>query len=228
MSQLLQLRRNGGEKAKIPCADTASWGQPAAMKNIVFYSAFIRELQKIYARLALNILHIRMDRYHKQSYQRTNSNAHDIKLPLLECVNKIIDRVNTEPNVDPTRDPPVTASATPNPPVLENHQTINLPMMNNDTVGELSRYFKARSNGADLHPGIEGKLEHSTWEHIYAALRYARQGDNRNAKMHTNIASSACKELAHYMTEEQYQGFVAEIEKHLDALMHNDHSAHQG
>ncbi len=198
------------------------------MKNILFYSAFIRELQKIYSRLVLNVLHIRMDRYHKQSYHGTKSSAHDIKSSLLESVDKIIDKVKAKPDVSHTVDHATLADATTHAPTHAKYPAADPYVVNSENVGELSRYFKARSSGVDLHPGIEEKLEHSTWEHIYAALRYARQGDNHNAKMHANIASSACKELAHYKNEEQYQGFVAEIERHLDALMHHEQSADQG
>ncbi|MDH3342176.1 MAG: hypothetical protein OEM07_00475 [Gammaproteobacteria bacterium] len=85
-------------------------------------------------------------------------------------------------------------------------------------VGELSKYFKERSQGSDIHPGIKEKLEHSVWEHIHAAIRYAHQGNEYNSKIHTDIACNACKELAHYMDDEAYRLFTIEVAKHLSDL----------
>ena len=92
------------------------------------------------------------------------------------------------------------------------------PSINQEHIDDLSRYFKARSKDSDLHPAIQDKLEHSVWEHIHATIRCARQGDKRNAKMHLNIASTACKELGHYMKEEEYQAFVKKAEEHMGTL----------
>jgi len=197
------------------------------MKRILVYSAFIRELQKIYARFVLTVLHSRMDRYHKQAHQSLKPYANDIKAPLFECINTLIDTAQEKPDALPAVDQAIRANAT-NPPTPEKYPAVDLPVVNQENVGELSKYFKARIKGPEAHPGIEEKLEHSTWEHIHAAIRCARQGDKRSAKMHANIASSACKELAHYMIEEQYRGFVAEIEQHLAGLTHTGYSANQG
>ncbi|MBI3563063.1 MAG: hypothetical protein HY080_15240 [Gammaproteobacteria bacterium] len=187
------------------------------MKTILWYSAFIRELQLLYARLVLSVIHIRTDRYHKQSYHAIKSCSQDINPFLLKCADKFLYKAGAEPKLSMIRRPP-PSNATTRPLTSVEPSVTDLHVINKENIGELSTYFKARSNGAGLYPGIIEKLEHSTWEHIYATLRCARQGDSRNAKMHTNIASSACKELAHFMNEGQYQRFVAEIKAHLDAL----------
>jgi len=193
----------------------------AVMKKNHFYSALIQELEKIYARLVLTVLHSRMDRYQKQARQGLRPHAHDIKTPLLACINTLAANAQNSSGALPATDqlPPPSRSA--NPPLLDNTAGVELPGVNKEHVGELSKYFKARINGSELHPGIETRLEQSTWEHILAALRYAKQGDKPSARMHANIASSACKELAHYLREEEYLGFVAEIEQQLKALQHD-------
>ena len=94
--------------------------------------------------------------------------------------------------------------------------------LSRERIDELSKYFKERNKGADLHPSIREKLEHSVWEHIHATVRCARQGDKRNAKMHLNIAHTACKELGHYMDDEEYQAFVKEAEDHMGTLTGQD------
>ena len=188
------------------------------MNASLLYSVFIRELQKVYSRLVMTVLHTRMDRYHQPSLPRAKPHTSDIKLSLLECVNKIVDEEKDKPKGLPATSPTTLASALTDAPTPEKLDNINFHEGNNENVSELSRYFKARNNGTELHPGITERLEHSTWEHLYSALRYARKGDKNNARIHVNIASSACKELAHYMPDKQYQGFVREIEQHLAAL----------
>jgi hypothetical protein len=72
-----------------------------------------------------------------------------------------------------------------------------------------------------LHPGIDDKLKHSIWEHIHAAIRYAKLGDRCDAKMHTNIASYAYRELAHYLSKEEYAKFTSDINNQLGRLFNN-------
>lgn len=190
------------------------------MKNNSFYTALIQELQKIYARLLLTVLHVRMDRYQQQAVQSFKPYTTDIKSPLMAVVNTISHRAKTEPELHRAIDP-YKLSATKSPASGEVATTgLGLHGIDKDNFGELSRYFKDRSNGAELHPGIEARLEQSTLEHIQAAIRCARRADSSHAKMHVGIASSACKELAHYMPEDQYLKFVGEIAKQLDELAH--------
>lgn len=194
------------------------------MKEITFYSSLIRSIEQIYFRFALIVLHKRMDGYHKQASQSIKPYANDIKSPLIECIDEIIENDQGNPeDLDSINYSILTSSIT----YLHGpakHNTVERHVINKENVGELSKHFKARSNGAALHPGIKEKLEHSTWEHIHAAIRHARKGDNSNAKIHTDIASSACKELAHFMEEEHYLEFIMEIEKHFDAIKQNTKS----
>lgn len=188
------------------------------MKTNGLFSALIHELESIYTRLVLNVLHSRMNRYQQQAHRGLPRHANDIRSPLLTCINTLVANAQDRPDALPAADQLLPPTRSADTSQRDNTVGMNLAGVNNELVGELSKYFKARINGAELHPGIETRLEQSTWEHILAALRYAKQGDKPSARMHANIASNACKELAHYMREAEYLEFVAEIENQLNSL----------
>jgi hypothetical protein len=69
-----------------------------------------------------------------------------------------------------------------------------------------------------LDPELSKKLKQSTWNHIHTALRLARQGEARNAKLHLDIASQALKEAAHYMSREEHIAFTVEVQEKLGEI----------
>lgn len=184
------------------------------MQKFGIFSALIQELEQIYARLVLSVLHSRMTRYQQQARRALRDHASSIKLPLLACIESL------------AADARITSSVNSENPtnLLSSGSSANAATdtINTENIGELSKYFKARINGVELHPGIEVRLEQSTWEHMLAALRYAKQGNTQTAQLHAAIASSACQELSHYMQEKEYSDFIGEIDKHLQALMRHD------
>ena len=85
--------------------------------------------------------------------------------------------------------------------------------------GALARFFKReKPRSSVLQPHLSEKLKKSIREHINTALRFARQGDVSSAKIHANLANNALKEIAHYMSEEEYASFEAEVEKRLEEI----------
>ena len=178
------------------------------------YRALIQGLEKLYARISLRVLHKRIDSYHSSASHKEH--AGDIKTALMEFIESTIAQAVKSDSASNERDRISTSIETKLP--TSQSETHDL---NRERIDELSKYFKSRSNGADLHPPIREKLEHSVWDHIHAALRTARQGDKRNSKMHADIADTACKELAHYMDEESYLALIEDIELHLAALVPN-------
>ncbi|MCK5002854.1 MAG: hypothetical protein KAJ92_01915 [Gammaproteobacteria bacterium] len=175
------------------------------MSNIVSYRVLIRGLEKLYFKVSLIVLHQRMDGYHKKINHNGNPYDQDIKTPLMEFIETTVEYAIKTNNNDHTKTEGTPQSIQPMPPLQQHYE------INPQHVGELSRYFKTRSNGGEMHPPIKDKLEHSVWEHIHATTRCARQGDERNAKLHLNIASSACRELAHYMSDNEHQAFADEV-----------------
>lgn len=194
-----------------------------------FLSALLRELQRLYNQVALIQLHKRMGRYHKHANHSKKPHAKDIKASLLEYVdNVVVEKEKTKTPHDVNH--PVGEGGAIGKHVAQSHHTPypfnfdkkhvgpNPYKLNKKQVGDLSRYFKARKKGSELHPGIEEKLKDSVWDHINASVQCALKGDNRNAKMHVDIANYAFKEIAHYMPEEQYLELTRKINKRLDAL----------
>ena len=191
--------------------------QVVAVKEKRSYKALIQAIEKVYIMVSLAVLHKRMEGYHKLANQGMKTYTSDIRSPLLGCIDDIIEHHKGAPEILKHIDNSILVLATTH---LHPHikDTSSPHVVDKENVGELSRYFKARSYGSDLHPGIEDRLEHSTWEHIHAALRYARQNNKQSAKVHADIASSACKELMHYMSEDRYLALLKEIQKQLDPL----------
>lgn len=185
------------------------------MKKNSTTNVLIRKIEKLYFRVSLIILHKRIDGYHKVAAHKEH--AEDIKSPLQECVDIIVGYALDNPEIIYTIDRLKNETTADHlhhhkkPQTAGQHNTVN-----QEHIGELSKYFKARRDGSDLHPGINEKLQHSIWDHVHATIRCARLGDERCSKMHASIADSACKELAHYMNKEEYQAFIREVLEHLN------------
>lgn len=187
----------------------------SAMKTSALYGSLIRAIEGVYFRVTLSILHKRMDGYHQQSCKNITPYAGNIKKPLLECIDVIVFNGLVETTASEHEHVEDAASQY----VPEKYNVTELHLLNKDKVAELAQYFKSKHNDSMLHAGVEEKLEHSTWEHIHAVVRCAKQGNDRRARMHADIASTACLELAHFMVDEQYAGFLNEIEKYLSVLI---------
>ena len=187
------------------------------MKSTSFYSDLINSIEKFYSRITLKILHKRMDAYHKQSRQvNPVSHTADIKAPLFKCIDGM--NCNNKGKVVAVQTLDYSYFSRNNKS-RDHEQLVNQRIINKEGVRELSRYFKARRNSAELHPGLEEKLKHNTWVHIHAAIRQARSGDADNAKMHADIANYAYKELVHYLSEDEYNEFAQDIEEQLGSLL---------
>ena len=185
------------------------------MAETFFYRRLIKALERLYTQVSLIVLHKRISAYHSNASYKEH--ARDIKSPLMEFIETTISQAV---KVNPTTNENVKNQ----PQSLSNQPTaqyVDHPKLNRARINELSKYFKKRNRGADLHPTMERKLELSILEHMHAAFRCARDGDKRNSKMHADIVDSACKELAHYMEEKPYLEFIGKVADHLAALKLN-------
>lgn len=187
------------------------------MKDTAFYTALIRVIENVYSRIAAIALRKRMAGYHKHPHQNTKIYANGIKSPLLNCIDDIIAHQRDDSKTTHDSDSPVLDSATEPKRSASKHTDKPHPINKRNTE-ELAKHFKAAANESDMYPEIAIKLEHSIWEHIHSSIRCARQGDKVMAAMHTDIANSACEELAHHMSEDQYQSFIVKIDRYLGSL----------
>ena len=83
----------------------------------------------------------------------------------------------------------------------------------NKVVSGIIRPKKIFTSKTASNQYMGDKLKDSTWSHIHTALLQARQGDVSNAKLHADIANTALKEAANYMSEEDYKVLCAEVAK---------------
>ena len=187
------------------------------MKTIIFYSELIRSIRRVYCRISLIILHNRVLDYHDKPRKNTVTYVNDIRSPLLDIISDIIENQVNAPAI-----PALMPGDTPHDFHIQyRHNNLHPHNQKFENTGELSKYFKERRNGEKMHDGIKDKLEQSTLEHVNSALRFARQADARNAKMHVDIASCSCKELSHYMTKDEHLEFIAGIQKDFDVRLNN-------
>lgn len=187
------------------------------MKNTAFYSLLIHGIEKLYHKIAVIVLHKRMNRSHKPASQGVKSYGNDIKSPLLDFIDNVLVNDPDDSTTLSDNDIP-TLNTTTNLKSPAKNPTGKPQIADKSNTEESSRQFKARTNGSELYPEIVNKLKQSIWDHIHATVRYARQGDKSTATMHTDIANSACKELAHHMDEEHYQAFIMTIAEHMNSL----------
>lgn len=187
------------------------------MGLIKLFKKIIHKIERLFNRISILLVHKRMNAYHADENYSTKINAKDIRSPLLDY----IDSISTDHEI-PERTVEfgsfIPESPKSNKYQYEKHRDEKPHIINRQHIGDLSKYFKARRKAYTPNPGIEDVLKHSAWEHIYASIQCAHKGDKQNAKMHVDIASSACKELAHHMSEDLYAQFMVSINEKLGAL----------
>lgn len=89
--------------------------------------------------------------------------------------------------------------------------------------GQAADYSGNQGTSLTSVPYLGDKLASSAWSHIHSALLYAHQGDIGLARLHADIASQAAREAAHYMSEEDYEQFMQNIEQALSRLEPHSH-----
>jgi hypothetical protein len=182
-------------------------------------TALLQALQRLYAGMALRALQKRMGAYRREGGAIAD---HDLTALLSDHVDKLA-AVNRDQSSELAGQPAGRKGQKAQLQALGNHHvSARQVTMLGRAFTELGRYFRSSRRPPVLDPELSQKLRNSTWEHIHTALRLARQGQARTAKLHLNIASQALKEVAHYMSKEDYIAFTVEIEKKLaDITVHD-------
>jgi len=94
----------------------------------------------------------------------------------------------------------------------ENHQgTLPTHPVSND----LSRYLTEHHADANCHPKLSDQMKEHTTTHIHSAMRYARQGDIKTARLHVDLAQCALKGICCLTPTEDYAEFAREVEQNL-------------
>ncbi|MDH5473332.1 MAG: hypothetical protein OEY61_10790 [Gammaproteobacteria bacterium] len=155
----------------------------------------------------------RINRYHS----RTASNRHvDISSSLAKHIEQLVADYKPAEHLPSDYVAPVSE--------MSNHSHIRsisslshqLSPTGHDQDG-LANHLKMSTQHEESDLYIGDRLKASTLSHIHAATLQARQGDAEKAKIHADIANQAIKEVAHYLSEEEYKVFCDEVDKLLNS-----------
>lgn len=180
--------------------------------------SLIDSLRRLYTKIARRVWHERMISYRRHGGVDAGG---DIASSLSDYIQKTAEAARQASahraesaaipdTVQPTRHHPATATHEP-----QGEQEQEQPPVK---PGELSKHFGTSRAGPGFDPHVGADLKKRTWEHIHATLRHASQGQPRRAKLHADLASSAFKEAAHYLPDEEIAELAAEIEKKLKSV----------
>lgn len=180
--------------------------------------SLLGDLKRLYSSVTLSLFNQRMGQYHKDSHALAN---HDIASQLSSHV----ERLAAAEKANPTHQKQQTPAPASTEPVQANAQNTSdqgqpsrpKPSAVGRIVTALSSHLRGRSSD-EIQPELSEKLKNSAWTHVHAALRYARQGDEVNAKLHAGIACNALNEAEHYMSDEACSELTAEVDKLLDQI----------
>lgn len=177
--------------------------------------ALLHALQRLYSRIASLVLYKRMGSYRKEAGTVA---GHDLTALLSDHIDRVAasrraSGQKTQPQVSAQQDQTATQTLSPG-----RHHSGHQVSIVSRTLNGLGRHFKSRRTESVVDPELSKKLKMSTWTHIHTALRLARQGEERTAKLHLDIASHALEEAAHYMSREEYLAFTVEVEEKLGEI----------
>jgi len=178
------------------------------MKTIIYYTGLIRLIQKMHFKISLIVLHKQVLNYRK-NINRNSGLSEAIRSSIKFIIQDAVLNINGQNNHNNSE---MYESL-----VYKYNRPACVQSINREELGELAKYFKNRNTKAVFN-SIEIRLEKSTVDHMHEAIRYARQGDERNAHMHADIASCSCEELSHFIDKEQYRDFVVQIKDSLESL----------
>lgn len=212
------------------------------MKSDFELKALINALQVLYSRVASFVLNKRMDSYHEESGSVAVDNLTTL---LSDHIDRLAESGSAKRGKNQAqgseRKSPAAEQNVPGPEGTTKRQTtaqneqaaardLSMARRKSDqrvtmvgrTLSGLGRYLRSRPKETVLDPEMSDKLKKSTWTHIHTALRLARQGDARTAKLHLDIASQALKEAAHHMSREDHIAFTVEVEEKLGEITDQD------
>lgn len=180
--------------------------------------SLLGDLKRMYSSVTLSLFNQRMGLYHKDSHALA---GRDVSAKLSDQIEKLAAAEKTRPSPQPQQTQslssiePVQTDITNTPDQMQSSR--HQPSVVGRIVTALSSHFKGRAS-YEMQPQLSDKLKASAWSHVHSALRYARQGDEVNAKLHAGIACNALKEVEHYISDEACDELSAEVDKLLDQI----------
>ena len=176
------------------------------MKTVLYYTGLIKLIRKVQFKISLAVLHKQVLNYRKDVLHGAGL-GEEIRASIKSLIQDAMLNVNGKNNKKNSADYDFL--------VNRYEHSLGVKSINHKEFSELAKYFKERNNKF-IFNSIEEKLEKSSIDHMHEAIRYARQGDEQNALMHADIASSSCEELSHFMSKEQHHEFVGQMKGSLE------------
>ena len=178
------------------------------MKSILYYTGLIQLIRKAHLKISLIVLHKQVLNYRKEVSHVTGL-GEELRSSIKFLIQDAMLNINGQNSKNNSMNYEFLAN--------RSNRSKFVQEISRKELGELAKYFKERNNKS-IFNSLEDKLEQSTIDHMHEAIRYARQGDERNAHMHADIASSSCEELSHFMDKEQHHEFVGQMKDSLESF----------
>jgi len=169
------------------------------------------ELYELYAKIALKILHIRIQKHRK--HKNTDSSP-DISTHLTNHAHYLVDRHKDATTKVTWKNSTFVVKNLDRVKTLDDKNNEDYP----NFINPLSDYLKNKKYVDSNHSGMADKLKLSTWNHFHSAIREARQGNRKIAIMHVDLANFAMSEMTQFMSEDECKNFHSEIEVELEKL----------
>ena len=168
----------------------------------------LSSLQNLYYRMAHLRLNTRIDAYGDSS---GNGAMKDISTPLSEHIEALARKAADESvnAADGACNSPLASSESTRSS-LSKRKPPKTQFIRNGMNG-LSRLFKRRSATIVVQPHLSDQLQRSVRQHLNTALRQARQGDSKNAKLHADLACNGMHELLRCMPQENFARFNHQV-----------------
>jgi hypothetical protein len=179
------------------------------------HSSFIQTLQKLYSSMVLFALNIgKKDGKHRSIRHHDG----DIATPLHDYIEWIAQGAKARPGSEPDSG---AEPLTPGSIDISSHTSRDIADGGSGTKKPraLARYFAGHNAATIMVPGMGEKLKKSTWGHLHEAIRFGRTGDVKNAKLHADLANGTLKEAIQYMSRDDFEDFLGEIEKKFDEVL---------
>ena len=168
-------------------------------------------IYQLYSNITLKILHHRIQKHHERKH---TDSSHDITKHLTKHVHHLANKHQETTSKVTWKKSTFIIKNIQHITTLDDYENPN----KTNIINPLSDYLKNKKYIDSSHSGVAGILISSTWDHFHAAIREARQGKIKTAKMHVDIANYAMKEVEHFLPEEEYQNFYSDIKVEINEL----------
>ena len=168
-------------------------------------------IYQLHSKIMLIVLHIRIQKHHERKH---TDSSYDITKHLTKHVHHLVKKHQEATSKVTWKNSTFIVKNIPHVTTLDDYKNPYSP----NIINPLSDYLKNKKYIDSSHSRVADKLISSTWDHFHAAIREARQGKTKTAIMHVDVANFAMKEVAHFLSEEEYQNFYSDIEVEVEEL----------